>query len=55
MKTTKTQSEFEIYIKGTRLIICEYRSHGLIEKLLKLVEVEYGVVFDEGGHSKWCG
>lgn len=55
MKPVKTQSEIEIYVKGVHLIIHEYCSHGRIEDLLRLVETEYGVVFDEEGYSKWCG
>jgi hypothetical protein len=55
MRPVKTQSEIEIHIKGARLIICEYCSHDLVEKLLRLAETEYGVVFDGEGHSKWCG
>jgi len=50
----KLRSEIEIYIHGDTIIIYEYFSHNLMEKLIKQVEREFGVIFTKKCRSI-CG
>lgn len=54
MKAKKLRSEIEIYIQGDTLIIYEYFSRNLIEKLIEQAAKEYGLIFTKKCRSM-CG
>ncbi len=54
MEQKKPQSKIEVYIQGNSLIIYEYFSHGIIEKILEQAGKDYGIVFDKKCRSM-CG
>ena len=55
MKHSKPQSEIEIYIQGTHMVIYEHYSSGFAEQVLKKAKVEYGIDLQTKGHRRWCG
>lgn len=50
----KLRSEIEIYIHGDTLIICEYFSHNLMDKLIEQAERKFGLIFTKKCRSM-CG
>jgi hypothetical protein len=45
MDSKRVRSEIEVYIHGDTLVVCEYFSHGFIEKLIEQAEKDYGLIF----------
>lgn len=54
MDRKRARSEIEIYIRGDSIIICEYFSHGFMEKLIEQAERDYGLLFTKKCRSL-CG
>jgi len=54
MSRGKYKSRLVAYIQGGNILIYEHSSHGFMEKLIELVEKEYGLVFVEKFRSM-CG